>query len=50
MHMIKAKKAKMIIEQPVMWLLLLIFGFIIAYVIYKLIATATEKGLPAIFG
>ncbi len=44
------KKANMIFEQPVVWILILIFGFLIAWLLYRLITTGTQRGLPAIFG
>ncbi len=46
----RMKKAKMILEQPIAWILIIIFGLLIAWGIYKLINIATERGLPAIFG
>ena len=44
------RKAKMVLEQPVMWILIIISGFLIAWGIYRLLKLAAERGLPAIFG
>jgi hypothetical protein len=44
------RKAKMVLEQPVMWVLIIIIGLIIAYGIYHLISALREKGLSLIFG
>ncbi len=44
------KKANTIMEQPVVWILILLFGFLIAWVLYKLMMAGTQRGLPAIFG
>ncbi len=44
------KKANAFLEQPVVWILILIFGFLIAWVLYKLISTGSERGLASIFG
>lgn len=42
------RKAKMVLEQPIAWILIIIAGFIIAWIIYVLIKAATERGLAGL--
>lgn len=44
------RKGKMVLEQTVMWILIIIIAFVVGWGIFKLIKVAKERGLTAIFG
>jgi hypothetical protein len=44
------RKAAVGLKEVMMWVLIILTGFVIAYVLFTLLRLAAERGLPAIFG
>ncbi len=40
----------MVLEQPILWIIIIIAGFLIAWGLFRLIKAGGERGLAAVFG